>query len=131
MAGVLTRLGRLARLQGEFDQATQFYSETLKLAWENDELRPVVRSIAGLAELNALSGQPHKAARLLAAVQDLPEIQGYFWQFLFSDWQRELGQILDTIRSRLDESTFQAEQEAGRQMSLGDAVAYALEGTTE
>jgi hypothetical protein len=101
------------------------------LAWKNAGLDTVARSIAGLAELNALSGQPHKAARLLAAVQDLTEVYGYIWQYLLSDWQRELGQIQDTIRAQLAESIFQVEQELGRQMSLGDAVAYALEGTTQ
>jgi tetratricopeptide (TPR) repeat protein len=131
MAGVLSRLGRLARLQGEYDQATKYYSESLKLAWKNAGLDTVARGIAGLAELNALSGQPHKAARLLAAVQDLTEVYGYIWQYVLSDWQRELGQILDTVRARLAEPAFQAEQELGRQMSLEDAVALALEGVTE
>ena len=131
VAGALTNLGLLARLQGEYDQAIKFYSESLRLAWKIDGRDSTAWSIAGLAELYALCGQPRKAARLLAAVQDVPETHEYIKHYLFSDWRRELGQIVDTIRSRLDEPTFQVEQEFGRQMSLGDTVAYALEGTTE
>jgi tetratricopeptide (TPR) repeat protein len=131
LASVLTRLGRLARIHEEYKQASNYYSEGLKAAWKNDRRGPVARSIAGLAELCALGSQPHKAARLLAAVQDIPEIFDGLWQYLYSDWQRELEQISDTIQSRLDEPAFRAEQEFGRQMSLEDAVAYALEGTTE
>jgi predicted ATPase/DNA-binding CsgD family transcriptional regulator len=127
LAGVLTRLGSLARLQGEYDQAAKYYSESLKLAWKNGGINTVARSIAGLAELNALRGQPRKAARLLAAVQDIPETYDGFLQELFSDRQGELGQIADTVRSQLDEPAFQVEQQLGRQMSLGDAVAYALD----
>ena len=33
----------------------------------------------------------------------------------------------DTIRAQLDEAIFQAEQTVGRQMTLDEAVAYALE----
>lgn len=130
LAVVLSRLGRLACLQGEYDQATEFYSESLKLTWKNDWRGPIAQSIAGLAEINALRGQSRKAARLLAAVQDIPDNFESLWQSLFYDWQNDLRQIADTIRLRLDAPTFRLEQELGYQMSLEDAVAYALEEAT-
>jgi hypothetical protein len=41
-----------------------------------------------------------------------------------------LEQISGTIHAQSDEPTFKAEQEAGRQMTLDDAIACALEETT-
>ena len=90
----------------------QKYDSRQRLAW----------CLAGLAELAALTNQPKKAARLLGAAEAIPERQIGLWP----QERIELEQISGTIRTQLDETDFKVEQEIGRQLSLEEAVAYAL-----
>ena len=128
LAFVLNRLGRLACLQSEYDQAREYYLQSLVVISNNYKDKVAIWSITGLAELYALRGNPRKAARLLACAWNLPDSRVYIYHMLFSDMPHELKQIEETIRSNLDDPTFQAEQELGRQMSLADAIQYAQEG---
>jgi hypothetical protein len=59
---------------------------------------------------------------LLGKANAIPEL--YIDLFAFE--RLELEQIASTIRDGLDEATFNMEQEAGRQMPLDEAIAYAL-----
>ncbi len=128
LAFVLNRLGRLACLQSEYDQAREYYLQSLVVISNNYKDKVAIWSITGLAELYALRGNPRKAARLLACAWNLPDSRVYIYHMLFSDMPHELKQIEETIRSNLDDPTFKAEQELGRQMSLADAIQYAQEG---
>ena len=82
----------------------------------------MARCLAGLAELAALRNQPQKAARLWGAAEAVPEL----YIGLRPYGRRELEQMSGIIRAGLDEATFQAEHEVGRQMTLEQAVEYAL-----
>jgi tetratricopeptide (TPR) repeat protein len=124
LAFTLRRLGRVARLQGGYEQAARFYIESLHLARTSDWRQTLAWCLVGLAELAALREQSHKAVRLLGAAKAMPE--------LYSDFglaeRLELEQMSGTIRAQLDEATFTAGQAAGRQMTLDEAIAYALSG---
>ena len=69
LAFTLRRLGRVARLQGGYDQAARFYTESLHLARKSDWRQTLAWCLAGLAELAALRDQSKKAARLLGRGQ--------------------------------------------------------------
>jgi len=75
-----------------------------------------------LGELAALNNQPKKAAHLLGAAEAIPELA----VGLYPHERLELEQMSGTIRTQLNENEFMVEQEVGRQMSLDEAVAYAL-----
>ena len=70
----------------------------------------------------ALRHQSRKAARLLGKANAIPEL----YIDLFAYARHDLEQIASTIRDGLDEETFKNEQEVGRQMTLEEAIAYAL-----
>jgi len=127
LAFSLNRLGRVARLQGEYEEAMHFYSESLRMAWKYEARQTAAWSMAGLAELVALQNEPNRAARLMAAAQAQPDL----YISLGRHERLEIEQMADTIRSRLDEATFFVEQEAGRKMAFEEAIAHALEETSE
>jgi predicted ATPase/DNA-binding SARP family transcriptional activator len=127
LAFTLRRLGRVARLQGRYDQAARFYTESLHLARKSDWHQTLAWCLASLAELAALRDQLQKAARLWGAANGIPEL---YIDFGLTE-RLELEQMSGTIRAQLDEATFTAEQTAGRQMTLAEAIVYALEDVNQ
>ena len=125
LAAALNRQGRVAQLEGEYEPAARLYTESLRLAQKNGKHQAIAWSLAGLAELAALRNQPQKAARLWGAANAVPDLYIDLW----SHERLELEQIANTIRAGLDEATFKMEQEVGRQMTLDEAIAYALKET--
>jgi non-specific serine/threonine protein kinase len=84
--------------------------------------------LAGLAGVAYAEGEAEHAVRLLGAVGRLTEIiKG---SKLESVNQTIHDHNLAAARAQLDETTFNAAWGAGRQMTLDDAIAYALEETT-
>jgi predicted ATPase/class 3 adenylate cyclase/Tfp pilus assembly protein PilF len=116
------RMGRVARLQGEYEQARHHYAEGLRLAQKYNSRQSLAWCLAGLAELAALNNQPEKAVRLFGAAEAIPEFRINLWPHE----RLEMEQISETIRSQFDEESYAAAYQAGRQMSLDKAVAYAL-----
>jgi tetratricopeptide (TPR) repeat protein len=121
-AWTLHRMGRVARLQDDYKQARNHYVEGLRLAQKYNSRQSLAWCLAGLAELAALSNQLEKAVRLFGVAEAVPE----FRINLFPHEHLELKQISDTIRNQLDEESYAPAYEAGKQMSLDEAVAYAL-----
>ena len=94
----------------------------MQVARKYERLGMIAWNLAGLAELAALRHQSRKAARLLGKANAIPELYIDLWSYE----RLELEQIASTIRGGLDEETFKMEQEAGRQMTLDEAITYAL-----
>jgi predicted ATPase/class 3 adenylate cyclase len=126
----LIQLGRVACLQGNFEEARKYYTEGLRLAQKYDSRQRLAWCLFGVAELANLNNQPQKAATLLGAAESIPELTIEI--FTQERWIKvaqissELEQISDTIRASLDETVFKVEYEIGKQMGLDEAVAYAL-----
>jgi tetratricopeptide (TPR) repeat protein len=116
------RMGRVARLQGEYEQARNHYIEGLRLAQKYNSRQSLAWCLAGLAELVALKNQPEKAVRLFGAAEAIPEFRINLWP----NERLELEQISNTIRNQLDEETYAAAYQAGKKMSLDEAIVYAL-----
>jgi len=77
--------------------------------------------IAGIA---GARGQPQRAARLLGAHDRLVEAMGAKIPVF---WERAIRRpLLTQLNAAMDETTFQAEQAAGRKISLDEAIEYAL-----
>ena len=78
----------------------------------------------GLASLAVQQGRPARVVRLFAwadvtreALEDTrPPVE-----------QADVDRDLAAIHAQLDDATFEAEQEAGRKMTIDEAIAYALE----
>ena len=121
-ASVLSRLGRVARLQDKYEQAVKLYVESLQLALKHDRRATIAWCLVGLAELAALHNQPKRGARLLGAAEAMPELYISLWP----DDRLELEQTSEVIHTQLNEADFRTEWEAGKQMTLDEAVEYAL-----
>lgn len=85
--------------------------------------RGVAECVAGLAVLEAESN-PVKATHLLAAAMATAESIG---SPLSSSNQGEYDRALAAIHARLDDSAFNAAWEAGKFMTIDEAVACATE----
>jgi predicted ATPase/class 3 adenylate cyclase/Tfp pilus assembly protein PilF len=125
VALLLNRLGRVARLQGEYVVAARLYVESLHLAQKIRHRQGQAWCLVGLAELATLRHQLQKAARLLGAAQAIPERYILLWPYE----RLELEQMANTIRDGMDEATFKIEQEVGQQLTLDEAIVYALKET--
>jgi predicted ATPase/DNA-binding SARP family transcriptional activator len=119
----LSDLGYVALHQGDSPRAHQIWRKSLDEFREANYPIGIVFNIEGLAGLAVQCGQLARAARLLAwadgtreAIRDnRPAVE-----------QADVDRDLATIHAQLDEATYQVEQEAGRTMTMTEAIAYAL-----
>jgi len=120
---VLNLLGRVACLQGDYQQAVRLNRESLRMAQRNGRHQTLAWCLVSLAELATLLNHPKKAARLFGAAESMPELYIAFWPHE----RLELEQTSIKIHANLDNAIFKAEYEAGKQMTLDEAVAFALQ----
>ncbi|CAA9518071.1 MAG: hypothetical protein AVDCRST_MAG12-3607 [uncultured Rubrobacteraceae bacterium] len=121
----LTILGHAARGLGETDRATRFFLESLALFRELEQRWGAMLCLAGLAGVAADSGQFGRAARLLGAVEannDGPPV--------IPAHRAEYERTAAAARSALGDAEWAAARMEGRGMSIGEAVAYGLDGAT-
>jgi predicted ATPase/DNA-binding SARP family transcriptional activator len=119
----LSDLGYVALCQGDFQRARATWQQSLHNFREANYPIGVVFNVEGLASLAVQQGQPARAARLLAwadatreVIEDTrPPVE-----------QADVDRDLAIIGAQLNDATFQAEQAAGRQMTLDEAIACAL-----
>ena len=81
--------------------------------------------IEGLAELIGERGEPDRVVRLFGASEALLEAVGAPLYVQVQD-RTSIERAVDALRSRLDETTFEAAWSEGRQMTLEEAIEYAL-----
>jgi len=117
------RLGRVARLQGDYEQARQHYTKGLQLAHQYNARQSLAWCLVEFAELVALNHQPKKAVILLGAAESIKELT----VSLYPQERLELEQITGAIRNYLEDEALKAAYETGSKMSLDEVVSYALE----
>ncbi len=120
---ILGNLGFTRLHFGNDEQAHHFFSESMAIYQAQRNEAGMVESLIGLAATAVVNGLPAAGTRLLAAaaaISGRPSV---------SKWKQtriEYEHFTDLARASLSEAEFQAEQAAGRMMSLEQAVAYAL-----
>jgi predicted ATPase/DNA-binding CsgD family transcriptional regulator len=117
-------LAFLAQHEGDYERARALAEQGLRLALEMDNQLDIADSLAGLAGVMGVTGQPERAARLLGAwdaalerIVAAPEPID----------RPEYEQNIATVRAQLTPMSFEAAWSEGRGMSLEQAVALALE----
>lgn len=120
-ATTLINLARLALRQGDVQRAAERYAESLSLRWADGDTISVGSCLRGLALTAAYAQQPERAARLYAAAEALREAMG-----VGEPRPSRLESGFDAARRHLGEQRFAACWEAGRSLSLQEAVAEAL-----
>jgi non-specific serine/threonine protein kinase len=122
-AWTLSDLGYVLLRQGDLQGARHLWEKNLHKFREANNPIGVVYNVEGLASLAVQQGQPARAVRLLAwadatreAIADRrPPVE-----------QADVDRDLAVIRTQLNDATFEAEQAAGRAMTMDEAVVYAL-----
>ncbi|HEX7737221.1 MAG TPA: LuxR C-terminal-related transcriptional regulator [Ktedonobacteraceae bacterium] len=108
---------------GEAERARNLGRQGLQLARTMNNRLDMAKDLALLAGALGALGQPEPAARLLGTSERVMEGLGAFHQP--SD-KREIDDIIAAVRAQLDDATFQATWTQGRELTLEQAVAQAL-----
>jgi predicted ATPase/DNA-binding CsgD family transcriptional regulator len=121
----LFNLGFVAHHQGDYQQAVTFFEKSLSLFQKLGSWRGVVDCFLGLAGAAASAGQPERAARLFGATEALREAFHIGPAVSYAD-RVEYDRYIATVRSQLDEAAFAAAWSEGRELTLEQAIEYAL-----
>lgn len=123
----LTRLGQIAHVENDLGQATALIREGLMVCLNSGDYSGVTMAMAALASI-VKQTESRKAAKLLGAVSTLREVTGTaMWYFDLIEYERTLS----GVRSLLDEERFNQALMEGRDMSLEEAIKYALESSVQ
>jgi non-specific serine/threonine protein kinase len=122
LASILCNLGYACLHLGDVERAKALFSESMAIHSAQQNKTGMTECLTGFAATAVMGGLPAVGARLLAAAA---VISG---QPTASKWvatRMEAEHYLDLARAGLPDGEFQAEQAAGRAMSLEQAVNYA------
>ena len=123
---MLAHLAYVALRQGDWARARSLFIEAQKNFKEAALKIGVVYTVEGLANLAVQQNQANQAARLIAWADVTRDVIGDHRPPIE---QADVDRDLASIQAQLDEAAFAAAQEAGRAMSMDEAVAYAIEAT--
>ncbi|MCD6059063.1 MAG: diguanylate cyclase and serine/threonine protein kinase with repeat [Thermomicrobiales bacterium] len=122
-AQVLTNLGFVALAQGEVNQARATFTESLTFGREHSDQFNTPACLRGIAALAVAAGEPVRAARLLAAADELFAATGA------TKWPAErLGGPVTAklLRDSIGQVAFAAARAAGRNLSLSQVIDEAI-----
>ncbi len=118
----------IARDRAEFPIAARRYRESLELRQQWGELRGIAESLAGIAELAALTGRLEISAHLFGGVDALRKrigVPGYRWE------QSRRDQATARVRAELGLAPFNAAFEFGASIPQADVIQEAIDFTYE
>jgi len=122
LASFLRNHGRTCLQWGDVERAHRLFSESLAIHQAQQHTAGMTEGLIGFASIAILVGMPAAGTRLLAAATAIGKPRGpYVWPVK----RMEYEEYLELARARLTEVEFQAEQAAGRAMSLEQAIEYA------
>ena len=122
-AQALTNLGFVILARGEVDQARVIFTESLTFGREHSDQFNTLACLRGIAALAVAAGEPIRAARLLAAADELFAATGA------TRWPAErLGGPVtgESLRGSLSPEALTAAWAAGRKLSLSQVIDEAI-----
>ncbi len=119
---IMINLGTVAKKQADHTRSLNCYREAMAIATAHGDRRVTASALEGMVGVAVARGQAEQAARLLGAAAGLYERIGMEYDPLRSSLR---GQELAAIRSALGEADFVGAWEAGRALSLEEAIAEA------
>jgi predicted ATPase/DNA-binding SARP family transcriptional activator len=126
IADDLRNLGHVAYCQGNHARAAARFIESLTILWEQGYMPPIPACLVGLSEVAHTQGERERAARLLGAAAALMDVIGACWPSVErAAYERQVAAVC----ARLGHEAFAAAWAAGRELSLDQAVALALDET--
>jgi non-specific serine/threonine protein kinase len=125
LAYPVRRLGHMDLVEGDTAQAAAAFTESLLLNRQIGHTSGMTACLAAFAGLAVVRGQYQRAAHLSGAVEALLQFMGVpLFATDLVDHERHLA----ALRARLDEAALAAAWQAGRALSLEQAVEFALDG---
>jgi non-specific serine/threonine protein kinase len=122
LAAALHNLGHTCLHLGDAERARALFKESLALQQAQQNTPGIAECLIGFAAMAIFEGLPAAGAGLLAAAVAVGgERVATAWPATRMEYERYLAQA----RAGLTEKAFEAEQAAGRALSLAQAVAYA------
>ncbi len=128
VAASLNNLGSVACYQRDYAKARDLYQESLSIRRRLGELEGIAGNLDGLGDVAYRQGHLAQATMLEGAAASLRESIGSARNPMI---QVEMDNILASAAEALGEEAFAAAWDAGRAMTLDEAVEYALEGNAE
>ncbi len=124
IADTLNGLGEVAYSQGEYTAAWVFFEESIMAQRQIGDQYGISWSLHCIAKLAQVQDRALKTVRLLGAADTLHEVMDA--PLNLKD-QEERDKLLSASRASLGDASFISAWEAGRAMSIDQAVEYALE----
>jgi tetratricopeptide (TPR) repeat protein len=124
ITGPLEGLGYTALHQQHWQEASTYFLKSLAVCRERERFRGIASPLAGLAGVAEGQGRLGRAAQLLGVAETSQKP-------LVKVFKREYERIYAFVHSALGEEAFEAAAAKGREMSLDEAIAFALEGAHE
>jgi predicted ATPase len=122
VSGALQGLGKVAQHQGDSQQATRLFVESLALASKSNDKLAVCTGLEHLAGVAAEQEQTERAVQLWGAAEALRETNSMpLWHVDRPDYERRVA----IAHTQMGESAFAAAWAEGRAMSLNQAIAQA------
>jgi len=118
-----SNLGFVLLKQGNLERARQVLSESLLLCQKLGDKFQVSSAISGFGRLLVSQGENIAAVPLFGVAEALCESIGIFPP---SNQKAADDEVIDSLKSQIDEEIFKVKWEEGRRMSLEEAVNYAL-----
>ncbi len=122
LASALHNLGHTCLHLGDVERAHALFSEAMAIQQAQHNTPGVAECLIGFAAMSIVCGLPSAGARLLAAAI---AIGGERVATAWAATRMEYEHTLALVRASLTEREFQAEQAAGRALSLEQAMEYA------
>lgn len=116
-------LGFIAYQKGEYERCRDIFRTIVKYRSQFRIWQWTITSLVGLAAPISHLGDPQKATRLLGAQAALMDDYGLIHQ---PTDQTFVAQVMADVKAQLGEESFTAAWFQGQEMSLQEAVAYAL-----
>ena len=116
-------VGQVARLQGRFDDAARHYREAIRIGFDLGDIAQMTEPLQGLAAVLVATGDVERGVRLLGANDAIRERLGGGPP---PEWLR-LGDPLSDARRALGDEAYDDAWEAGRLLTVGEAVDLAAE----
>jgi predicted ATPase/DNA-binding CsgD family transcriptional regulator len=121
----LNLMGEVFQRQGKLDQAGEYYTEGLALAYEVGDKAATAYILRHLGTLAHAQNQVERAARLFAVADAMGTVPGEIAAHILvnpADHERTVA----AVRAQLGEKRFAACRAEGQAMGLEQAIAYAL-----
>jgi len=124
LAYAVRRLGHLLWRDGAYEKAIALCKGSLNLNKQVDSPRGVIACLTGFAAIAVAQGKYSHAVQIMAAEEALMTSMGVTQTYMD---RQEYDRNLDLLRDELDEKTLVKLWAKGGNMSLDQAVAFALE----